>query len=386
MKKLLYIVDARIPTEKAHGYQIMKMCEAFAERGLRVELVVPRMRNSAREDAFSFYGIPRTFAVRYLPAIDRGRSLPMPFAAAAHGMRLASFALSVRRFLSSLSDADTVVYTRTAVLVPLCARRFPVCYEVHGLSKRFFWRAPFRQARLIVTVTNALRRLLSARGIPPRAVCVAPDGVDMSLFAGPADKKECRVACGLPPRAALVGYAGRFAVFGQEKGIAVLIRAMSRISADYPHARLLLVGGPASFVPGYYALADRCGLGRRNVIYIPHVPAHAVPRLLRACDALAIPLPLSDFAAYYTSPLKLFEYMASGVPVIASDLPALREIINEENAFFARPGDDADWAHALSVVLARPDAARARALRALVDVRHYTWHTRAERILACMSS
>jgi glycosyltransferase involved in cell wall biosynthesis len=98
---------------------------------------------------------------------------------------------------------------------------------------------------------------------------------------------------------------------------------------------------------------------------------------MQSCDVLVIPLPYSLFSSVYTSPLKMFEYMASGVPIVASDLPALREIINEKNALFARAGDEADLARALSVIFNDPLSASTRARQAHHDVRAYTWHNRA---------
>ena len=70
MKKLVYIANARIPTEKAHGLQVMKMCEAFADTGLEVELIVPRRVNVIQKNPFDFYGVKRAFKIRRLWCLD----------------------------------------------------------------------------------------------------------------------------------------------------------------------------------------------------------------------------------------------------------------------------------------------------------------------------
>ena len=68
--KLFYITNARIPTEKAHGLQIMQMCEAFARQGFDVELVLPMRKNPIKKDVFLYYGINKNFSIKYLSSPD----------------------------------------------------------------------------------------------------------------------------------------------------------------------------------------------------------------------------------------------------------------------------------------------------------------------------
>ena len=68
--KIAYIQNVRIPTERAHGIQIMKMCEALARLGHDVELIVPRRSNLLKENPFNYYGIRKTFKIRKLPCLD----------------------------------------------------------------------------------------------------------------------------------------------------------------------------------------------------------------------------------------------------------------------------------------------------------------------------
>ena len=70
MKKLIYIANARIPTEKAHGIQIMQMCQSFALCDAEVELVVPRRLNPIKQNPFDYYGVRRNFKITRLPTLD----------------------------------------------------------------------------------------------------------------------------------------------------------------------------------------------------------------------------------------------------------------------------------------------------------------------------
>ena len=62
--KIIYLANVRLPTEKAHGIQIVKMCEAFAGLGLEVELVVPNRLNSIQDDIFDYYGVKKNFVLK----------------------------------------------------------------------------------------------------------------------------------------------------------------------------------------------------------------------------------------------------------------------------------------------------------------------------------
>ena len=85
--------------------------------------------------------------------------------------------------------------------------------------------------------------------------------------------------------------------------------------------------------------------------------------------------------AFYASPLKLFEYMASGRPIIASDLPALREILNDKNALFFEPGNADDLARAIKMLKQSQALGYHLSQQALSDVKEYTWDKRALKIL-----
>src|ERR1700752_2394252 len=106
LMRLYYIVNARIPTEKAHGIQIMEMCQAFAETGQDVTLVIPRRGNPIKEDPFSFYEIKRSFRIVRLPVLDLGASR------AGFMLGSLSFFISVFFYLMFKRGEGVVLYTR----------------------------------------------------------------------------------------------------------------------------------------------------------------------------------------------------------------------------------------------------------------------------------
>src|SRR6185437_7157489 len=105
--KILYIMNVRIPTDRAHGLQVMKTCEALVQAGAEVELVIPNRKNDTDEDAFLYYGLTTAFSIRRLPAVDLLR-WRVPFAFSILGF---TFFLSLRKYLKHISP-ETVLYVR----------------------------------------------------------------------------------------------------------------------------------------------------------------------------------------------------------------------------------------------------------------------------------
>jgi glycosyltransferase involved in cell wall biosynthesis len=103
---------------------------------------------------------------------------------------------------------------------------------------------------------------------------------------------------------------------------------------------------------------------------------------MRACDVVTIPWPWTEFSAYYTSPMKLFEYMAANVPIVATDLPAIREVLSHgENAWLVAPGDAKTLADGIYQVLSDRPLAERLAHQARRQAYKYSWNERASTIL-----
>ena len=138
-------------------------------------------------------------------------------------------------------------------------------------------------------------------------------------------------------------------------------------------------------VPSYMRLAAQLDLPLSSFRFSDRVPNSEVPMWLRALDVATLPYPPPDElpTAQSMSPLKLFEYMAAPVPIVASDLPALRDILrHDDNAMLTPPRDPGALAAALASLLRDRGRAKAIADRARTDVAEYTWEIRAQRAVA----
>ncbi len=392
--RVAYIANARLPTEKAHGFQICKMCEAFSDRGAGVVLLHPSRRQrdpSLRDrDVFEFYGLRRVFEVRRLANLD-----VMPLNAAIPDAAFAPVVLAQgllwgRAAVAAARREDPDLYMTRDVEAAwwLVRAGLPTVLEIHVMPRRARLRllrdvCAARSLKLVVVLTAFLRQAVVTAGLDPGRAIVLADAVDPSWFDGVPARDVCRRELALPQDSRIVGYVGRFQTLGREKGIPELVQAMGRLNEDGGiEASLACVGGPMDAVPGYRARAREAGLPVDRMRFVDRVPRDRVPGWIRACDVVTIPWPWTEFSAHFTSPLKLFEYMASGVPIVATDLPALREVLRHgENAWLVAPGDAAALADGLRVVLSDPSLAARLAARAREDVSQHTWTARAEAVL-----
>jgi glycosyltransferase involved in cell wall biosynthesis len=231
-------------------------------------------------------------------------------------------------------------------------------------------RRVFERAGLIVAITTELRRLVSERHArSAETIAVIPDGTSVQ----PAS--TCR-----RPYGRAVYYVGQLYPW---KGVDTLIHA----AAADPESHYVIIGGTEEESSGEPDIDRLQKLARDldvadRVRFTGWVPYRDVPRLLRDAAVTVIPLPDTAFGRYFTSPLKLFDYMAAGVPIVASDLPSLRDVLrHESNALLVPPGDHLAFAHAIRRLRANPALSRRLAEQAQRDVQQYSWDARAARLL-----
>ncbi len=401
--KLIYTATARIPSEKAHPYQIVQMCEAFAGAGADVTLLYARRRNKPpldTTDIWGFYGVGRTFEARALPVLDL-----YPLAARLPGrlsalLDLLATALVLLTFhvalLGRLARArDARLYSRNALTLALVAVLWPrrarlAIFEAHTYpaTRASLWlrRWLVRRVAGVVAVTEHLRQRHEALGIPPARTLTAHDGIRAARFDIAGSRADWRRKLGWPGEAFVVGYMGRFQTLGMDKGVGDLVDAALRLMAEPgPPLRLALVGGPGSVVDGIRARVAAQGFSPEWVLYPGQVPPGDVPGYLRAFDVCAMPFPWTEHFAYYASPMKLFEYMASGSALLASDLPATAEIVRDgQNGLLVPPSDVNTLAAALRRLRDDPALRERLAAQAARDVVGYTWEARAVRIVRFM--
>lgn len=368
--KLIYIANLRLPTEKAHGLQIMKMTEAFASQGLEVELVVPRRFNTIKADPFEFYGVKKNFTIHRLWCLDL---LWLPFGKTlAFWIESISFANAVLWY--ALFNRSAVFYTRDPLAAFLLSfGAAPVFYEAHTIPEQgiAWYRSMWRHATGLVVISRGIKKVLVDYGIPENKILIARDAVDLKGFQIVVSRKEARQKLGLPDNQKIVLYAGHLY---QWKGAHLLAEAAQDLPKEVD---VYLVGGTKEDIARFrqkYRYSNLRIAGWQN--------PELIAGWLKAADILVLPNSAKEkIGAEYTSPLKLFEYMASGTPIVASDVPAIREVLTNTEALFFSPDNSKDLAIKIQEGFREYDKLIKSAELAKEKVKEYTWDKRSKKIL-----
>lgn len=363
MTRLLYVHNIAMPGLEANTVNVAKMCSAFAGNGCDVTLAaLPGVEKDLPGEIQRYYSTAHPFSVHALPRVCARPSL-----AALAGADLA------RR-----TRAD-IVYTRAPhVALAACMIGAPTVLELHTSEDAFkragraALRAALRHPKLtgVVAISAALAHHLRASH-PSSEIIVAHDGAD-TRPAGPAPPARDRLK---------VGFVGHFY---RGKGLELI----AELAPLCPWADFHLVGGDANAATRLLSAP----LPSNMVCHGSKSHADAVS-FIDTCDVMLAPYQrvvrvadgVTD-AARWMSPLKIFEYMAAGKAILASNLPTLREIlVDGETARLLDPDDPAAWADALRSV--RDDATARSAYGDRARARFFnehTWIARARRILVAI--
>lgn len=254
----------------------------------------------------------------------------------------------------------------------------PLVFE--GLATRIE-RANLRSADLVVVVSRALRDEVLACGVPPERVFVNPNAVDPDRYHPSIDGGPIRRRLGLE-RKLVIGFIG---TFGPWHGAEVLAQAIRPVTARLPQAHFLFIGD-GSAMPKVQAIIAAEGVAALTT-FVGLVPQDEAPAYLAACDILVSPhVRNPDGSPFFGSPTKLFEYMAMGKGIVASDLDQIGEVLShEKTAWLVPPGDPS--ALAQGILTLGEDAGLRRALGEAARaeaVSHHTWKGHVERLLAKM--
>lgn len=387
--RILYICHTRFPSEKAYGHQIAQVCTALAQNGHEVELVCPDVAGALPGGVEAHYRNAGGFRVTKLPAFDALQSPFIPGPLAVH-VTWASYRRSLRTHLEA--NRPDLVYARSAaVLSPAIALAIPAVLELHTVPSRLRWGfLPIAwRCRTVVALTTPMRDALVARGVPAERIIVEPDGVDLDAFAKLPAKAEAKARWKLPTDRPIIAYVGSLkSGHDLPKGVEELVEAAALLKAHGERFFLWIVGGPASEVRRLQALATSCALDDSTVRFEGPVPSADVPAAIAAADLGVYPAPKSSDPFFYrdTSPLKLLEYMAAGLPTVSADLPPVRDLLGDNDTRFCAPGDSADLARALSAALADPAGSATRAQAAKARVARLSWRERMARITSLYSA
>jgi len=357
-----------MPTEKAHGLQIAKMCEAYTKLGHDIELIVPYRRNSITETVHAYYGLTADFPVRTVSIPDTilfSKWLPR----VAYWIQAVFFLGALT--LGSRISKDTLIMTRSSdVAWWYTLRGYSVLCEVHEWSRSRAWFSVFllKKVKYLVTNSKGLAEEIMAHGLH---TFVAPNGVDLEALKPMMSREEMRKQHNIENDAFVCMYIGALEDW---KGYMTLLEA----SKNLKDVVTVIVGGKDDHI-------EELQKAYPNVHFLGTKPYREIGNYQGMADLLVIPNdPKFTEAQKYTSPIKLFAHLAGGVPIVVTDLPTIRDIVSEEEVFFFDGSADS-LVSSINLVKNGHANIAERLEHAKEKVSIYSWEKRASNIVSYIS-
>ena len=360
---IAYIANVRFPSERAHSIQIASMCESFSNEGNEVTLFVNKRVIDKKKAEPAMYQVQRLSHGFFLPQIK------------------ASYYLSELFFASSFIFSKQqkffdVIYSRHEWIVWFLSLFLPsqkLVWESHEAKLNFPAQKLLKKGIKTVVISEGIFDDYVKFGIAPQQLLVAHDAVDESFFGAIESKETARTRLGLPFAQTIVMYIGGFDSW---KGVETFFAA----AALLPGITVVAIGGNSEQTKYFSEKYP-------NVNFLGQHQYSDLKNNQQAADVLVIPNSgKTDLSSRYTSPLKLFAHMASGVPVVASDIPSLTTVTGRELVMLV-PADSAEaLADGIKSVLSQYDHKKQLATELKEVSLRYTWNSRAKSIINFIST
>ncbi|MBU1755022.1 glycosyltransferase family 4 protein [Patescibacteria group bacterium] len=369
MAKFIILFHGRYPSEKAAATYVTQNAESLVQLGHAVTILSPARRTLNKGNLNL---APEGCRIIYMPIIDLFE-LPI-LRSAAFWVSLTCFTLSSWLYLKFKSSGkDNIISNDLLVGLMVNTVSSRLIYEVHDFPERwhFLYRQLFKRAMLVIATNSWKEEMLTASFSEVHGkVLMERNGVNLEKFY-PGDKTVDRTVLGLSTTAPVVVYTGH--LYGW-KGVATLMGAAKSL----PNIDFYLVGGTKEDIEKYKA-----EYSSSNMHFVGHVPHADVRRWQSSADMLVLPNTGKDkLSSLYTSPMKLFEYMANKRPIIASDIPSIREVVGDNMATLFEPDNSLELASAIRQVIENPKEANKMADIAYESVLKHSWRSRAMRMCA----
>ncbi len=359
-KKIIYLSNSIIPSKFANSVHVLRMCQAFQKSGYAIELLCyTTTENIKSYEVLEKYGIKNKFEINFIFIKTQK----------------AKFFLNFFKIFSFLffNQRNSLIYGRDPYSVYLAALMgYKVCYESHGIpiSKlfKFVERKLYSHSRLqkFIVISSKLRELYLKKNI-------LDGSKEIKVLHDAADPIDSTKATNLGP-GINVGYVG--SLYYEGRGIDIILEiAKERLDINFH-----LVGGNKEELDYWSQNSSK------NIFFHGYVDNSLVGEYLKAFDIVLMPYQLDLNLAgmkYNTvewmSPMKMFEYMSAECAIISSDLPVIREILNENNSLLVDPSNVEEWGEAIDTLSRSAEMIKKISSQAKIDFENkHTWIKRSD--------
>jgi glycosyltransferase involved in cell wall biosynthesis len=366
----------------------MKMSDALTAIGNEVFLIsnesIANLSASEEQkdiDVYIYYGVKYKFDIQYLKPPLIKKIGPVIYA--------------IQSYLAAKKKHVDIVFSRHLLSAYVCANLgLNVILELHSISDSFQHKyilpVLFKNSRLkkLVVISNALKHLMLQKypTLPKEKILVEHDAIDLDRFNELPVKEIAKNQLGFNKNQFIIGYTGSLY---KGRGMEIIFQ----IAALFKKDRIIIMGGREDELSKLKVHAKQNGL--KNITLYGFVPNGELTNYLLACDVLLMPYQRQLYTAggrkennaLWMSPMKMFEYMASGVPIISSNITVLREVLEHNiNALLVEPNNIEDWKKSIESIKNNIGLSVFLAKNARTKVNHYTWMKRSKRILEAVDS
>lgn len=387
--KIAYIYLTDVRKSWANIVQTLQMCEALSKVH-EVNFFHPFLFKTALNKRLSFFHVEKSFHITRLAALGPQENRYLDFA-----NRIIFFLQML--FYLHLSKYD-LIYTRDLSFLVFLSKipKFlrplnKIVYEPHKVYYYVSGKVNnikleiecCKLAEAIVAISNGIKHDLIQLGVDGNKIRVIPNGVKTDRFLANFDRGAFRKSNNISENEVVIIYAGSWEEW---KGIDVLVRAYSWVLKKADNCKLILAGSSKEELAKTKRLIKTLEINRQKILLLDFISQVDVVRYLKISDVGVIPNIRTTVGGRYTSPLKLFEYMAAGLAIVASDLPSIREILTDNEAVFFEPENENDLADKLIDLI--NDKMKKEQMKLLMRqrVNDFTYEERCKRLAEVIKS
>lgn len=384
--KYAYIQYTEIPGVRAHSILVCQTCFAASKLNQVVHLIIPNEINQeyqGKQSIWNYYNIPnKQFKVI---KINTKHNLVKKILSKSsyiyHFINVLLFALKswlvsrkIKLDIIQTSDPEVVLVFNIFSFI----YKPKIIYDIHLDPPKWLISFLLKKTDLIVCNSKYYKQLVLKKGVNKNRIIKLPNGYNPEDYKKDSANKLKR-KLKINPKDFVIGYIGRLETIDKEKGIKTLLKVGKEINLE--NLKILLVGGPNKLVNKYKKITKGLNLDEKKVIITGQVKPGKVSEYIKVIDLAWLVYPDIPHYRYKMSPMKVIEYMAAVKPIIASDFPSIKELLNQKSAYLVNPENTDQIIKTIRQIFKNPKLAIQKAQKANQFIKNLSWLDRQRRVL-----